>query len=238
LRIANRQAAIENRQSPWRNQLLTIRKAEWRDVPALHRLIDYYAAEQVMLPRKLSDLCENFPKFTVAEMVGEPSGLPQAEMVGEPCGFPQVQIVGEPCGFPQAKIVGQPSGLPQASANGNLLGCGALHFYSREVAEIRSLCVDPSLRSNGIGRAIASALLDEAERSGLKTVFALTTSPAFFRKLGFREVPRQRFPEKIRRDCLHCDRYSTCQEMTLSLDLALRCFQEAESPAETAEVSG
>jgi N-acetylglutamate synthase-like GNAT family acetyltransferase len=212
---ANRQAVIEYRQpTARRNQLLTIRKAEWRDVPALYRLIDYYAAEQVMLRRKLSDLCENFPKFTVAEIVREPSGLPHT------------------------KIVGEPSGLPQASANGNLLGCGALHFYSRGVAEIRSLCVDPSLRSNGIGRAIANTLLDEAERSGLKTVFALTTSPAFFRKLGFREVPREKFPEKIRRDCLHCDRYSTCQEMTLSLDLALRCFQEAESPPETAEVSG
>jgi ribosomal protein S18 acetylase RimI-like enzyme len=175
-----------------------------------------------MLPRKLSDLYENFPKFIVAEMVGESSGLPQSE--------------GALSSLPRG--VGEPSGLPQASANGNLLGCGALHLYSRGVAEIRSLCVEPSLRSNGIGRAIANALLDEAERCGLNTVFALTTSPAFFQKLGFREVPRERFPEKIRRDCLHCDRYSICQEMTLSLDLASRCFQEAESPTETVEVSG
>jgi len=169
--------------------LLTIRKAELRDVPELHQLINQYAAERVMLPRTLPDLYENVWEFTVAE------------------------------------------------ENGKLLGCGALKFYSRETAELRSLCVEAALRANGVGRKIAQCLLEQAERFGLKTVFALTVTPAFFEKLGFREVPRASFPTKVWRDCLRCERYSACNERAVALELVPRHTPEAECAAETTGVS-
>src|SRR6202046_1018705 len=39
-----------------------------------------------------------------------------------------------------------------AYAGSQLVGCGALHFYSPTVGEIRSLAVADSHRTNGIGR--------------------------------------------------------------------------------------
>jgi amino-acid N-acetyltransferase len=119
-----------------------------------------------------------------------------------------------------------------AEEDDRVIGCGALKFYSQETAEIRSLCVDSALKSHGVGRMILDALLDEAERYGLKSVFALTVAPAFFGKLGFREVPRERFPTKVWRDCLQCQRYYTCNEITMTLELAARPAMPAETRLE------
>ncbi len=166
--------------------MLTVRKAELRDVPALFRMISHYAAERVMLPRPRVELYENIWEFTVAEEDGE------------------------------------------------LLGCGALKFYSAELAEIRSLCVAPGIRNRGLGRALSEEILSEAERYGLKTVFALTVVPGFFEKLGFREVPRERFPTKVWRDCLECPKYFQCDERVMALELATRTAFATEARLESA----
>jgi len=163
---------------------LNIRKAELRDVPALYKLINRYVAEQVLLPRPLSNLHEDIWEFTVAEEDGE------------------------------------------------LLGCGALKFYSQELGEIRSLCVDAALKSKGVGTLLTEAIMDEAERWGLKTVFALTVAPAFFEKLGFQRATRESFPVKVFQDCLGCPKYSCCDEIAVSYELAWRHTQELETSFE------
>jgi len=168
---------------------LTIRKANLTDVPDIHRLVNHYAGERIMLPRTLTDLYENVWEFSVAEDAGR------------------------------------------------LLGCGALKLYNQDVAEIRSLCVDEALKSKGIGRMIMDELLDEAEAFGLKTVFALTVAPVFFEKIGFHQVPRERFPTKVWRDCLRCERYTCCDEKAVTMELVDRPTKLGESTAEAAEVS-
>jgi amino-acid N-acetyltransferase len=125
-----------------------------------------------------------------------------------------------------------------AEEDGKLLGCGALRFYSQELAEIRSLCVDERLKSKGVGRKLTEALLDEAERYGLKTVFALTVVPAFFDKLGFQKAPRERFPVKVYEDCLGCPKYSCCDEIAVSYELAWRRPEELEVPVEAINALG
>ena len=125
-----------------------------------------------------------------------------------------------------------------AEEEAKLVGCGALKLYSQDVAEIRSLCVDENRKSKGVGREIMEELLDEAEAFGLKTVFALTIAPGFFEKMGFREVPRERFPTKVWRDCLRCERYTCCTEKAVTLELADRQAKLRESAGEAAEVSG
>jgi amino-acid N-acetyltransferase len=118
-----------------------------------------------------------------------------------------------------------------------IAGCGALKFYNQELGEIRSLCVAPGAQSCGLGRALTAQLLHQAEEFGLKTVFALTVAPDFFFKCGFRESVRERFPMKVWRDCLRCDRYSRCKEKTVSIDLPARAARAADSSPATAEVS-
>jgi amino-acid N-acetyltransferase len=169
--------------------LITIRKAELRDVPAIHQLINHYAAERILLPRTLTDLYENVWEFTVAEQ------------------------------------------------DGRLLACGSLKFYNQEIAEVRSLCVDVAAKSNRIGWRITETLLNEAEYFGLRTVFALTVAPEFFEKLGFREVARERFPSKVWRDCIQCEKYFACDERAMALELASRHASQVDSPAEATEVS-
>jgi amino-acid N-acetyltransferase len=119
-----------------------------------------------------------------------------------------------------------------AEEDEELLGCGALKFYNRELAEIRSLCVDAPFKSKGIGRMLTEALMDEAERYGLKTVFALTVVPGFFEKLGFLKAPRERFPVKVFQDCVGCPKYSCCDEIAVSYELAWRHTEDAAVPME------
>lgn len=123
-----------------------------------------------------------------------------------------------------------------AEEAGRVTGCGALKFYDADIAEIRSLCVEPGGKSHGIGRALTESLLAEAERFGLKTVFALTLTTEFFKKCGFREVTREQFPMKVWRDCLACPKFSCCDEKAVVFDLVARQSTNAAARPETAEV--
>ncbi|MBI1940424.1 MAG: N-acetyltransferase [Acidobacteria bacterium] len=124
-----------------------------------------------------------------------------------------------------------------AEEDGQAVGCAALKLYSAELAEIRSLCVLPGGSGRGVGGALLESLLDEAEGLRLKTLFALTLVPGFFQKLGFREVARDTLPMKVWRDCLQCEKYFSCDEKTLVLDLAARSEVAAISAANHSAVA-
>jgi amino-acid N-acetyltransferase len=96
-----------------------------------------------------------------------------------------------------------------------LLGCGALHFYSPTSAEVRSLAVDPSVKTRGVGRVILVALEQEALENDLHALFAFTYVPEFFRKVGFREVERGELPLKVWKDCLRCPKFQCCDEIAV-----------------------
>jgi amino-acid N-acetyltransferase len=98
---------------------------------------------------------------------------------------------------------------------GELVACGALHFYSPASGEIRSLAVAPSLKGGGLGRAIVEALEREARENDLESLFAFTYVPAFFRKLGFEEVDRGELPLKAWKDCLRCPKFQACDEIAM-----------------------
>jgi amino-acid N-acetyltransferase len=99
-----------------------------------------------------------------------------------------------------------------AFSNGELVGCGALHFYSPTSGEIRSLAVDPNVKSRGIGRAIVDSLEKEAIEYRLHSIFAFTYVTGFFEKLGFEEVERGALPLKAWKDCLRCPKFQSCDE--------------------------
>jgi len=96
-----------------------------------------------------------------------------------------------------------------------LAGCGALHFYSPQVGEIRSLAVAESHKTHGIGRLIVEALVYEAKTYGLDAAFAFTYVPAFFAKVGFNEVERGELPLKAWKDCLRCPKFHSCDEIAV-----------------------
>lgn len=104
-----------------------------------------------------------------------------------------------------------------------MVGCGALHSYTPAEAEVRSLAVDPACKSSGIGRAIVDALLDEARRNELDSVFAFTYAPGFFEKLGFERATGDELPLKTWKDCIRCPKYACCDETPM-----LKRLNEAE----------
>lgn len=124
-----------------------------------------------------------------------------------------------------------------AEEDGKVLACGALKPYDKDIAEIRSLCVEQGRKSSGLGRALTERLLSQARRRKLKTVFALTVAPEFFQKCGFHEAPRENFPMKIWRDCLHCPKLFSCDEKTMAFELAPRTAHLQERQLEAEKVS-
>lgn len=99
--------------------------------------------------------------------------------------------------------------------SGELAGCGALHFYTPQMAELRSLAVSEKLKSSGVGRRIVEALLQEARDYGLDVVFAFTYVVSFFEKCGFRVVDRGTLPLKVWKDCVRCPQFNCCDETAM-----------------------
>ncbi|WP_432541703.1 amino-acid N-acetyltransferase [Kineococcus sp. SYSU DK002] len=75
-----------------------------------------------------------------------------------------------------------------AEADGRVVGCGALHVLWEDLAEVRTLAVDPSVRGSGAGHLILSALLRRADDLGVTRLFCLTFEKAFFERHGFTEI--------------------------------------------------
>jgi amino-acid N-acetyltransferase len=107
-----------------------------------------------------------------------------------------------------------------AVRNGELVGCGALHFYGLRTGEIRSLAVHPGHKNLGIGRQLTESLESEALAHGLVSVFAFTYIPDFFAKLGYLEVDRRQLPAKVWKDCLRCPKLQCCDEIAMQKPLA------------------
>ena len=99
--------------------------------------------------------------------------------------------------------------------DGELLGCGALHFYSPTTAEIRSLAVPEHAKTRGVGRKLVEALVAEAEQYELDAVFAFTYVVDFFSRVGFHIVERGALPLKAWKDCLRCPKFQACDEIAV-----------------------
>lgn len=94
---------------------------------------------------------------------------------------------------------------------GNILSCVALENYGADLAEIRSLAVDPEIRGRGVGSRLIAFALSEARRRGIARVFAVTQAPDFFLRQGFEATRRQALTEKIERDCRACSKRRMCK---------------------------
>ena len=74
------------------------------------------------------------------------------------------------------------------TADGELVGCGALHVIWEDLGEVRTLAVSGDRRHHGIGHALLERIERDAVELGLIRLFCLTFETEFFSRHGFREI--------------------------------------------------
>jgi amino-acid N-acetyltransferase len=87
--------------------------------------------------------------------------------------------------------------VAERTADGTVVGCGALHVMWEDLAEIRTVAVDPAHRGLKIGHRIVSELIDAARDLGIARVFVLTFETRFFGSFGFVEIDGAPVPHPV-----------------------------------------
>jgi amino-acid N-acetyltransferase len=107
----------------------------------------------------------------------------------------------------------------EASVPNRMLGCGALHIYWENLAEIRALAVAPGMARRGVGTFLVDQLLTEARELEIEQVFLFTYEPGFFSRFGFVQVEHGAMPLKVYNECFHCPKFNKCDELAMVLHL-------------------
>jgi amino-acid N-acetyltransferase len=102
-----------------------------------------------------------------------------------------------------------------AEIDDEMVGCGSLTRLGQDLVEIRSLGVTEGHKGKGIGKRLVEFLVEEARAQRIAKVMALTYEVAFFQKSGFTVVPKDVFPEKVWKDCIHCKKRYSCDEIAV-----------------------
>ncbi|MHC4159201.1 MAG: N-acetyltransferase [Planctomycetota bacterium] len=116
---------------------------------------------------------------------------------------------------PMADIYENLQSFIVAELDGNVLGCCALQIIWSDLVEIKSLAVDETNTGTGVGKMLVAAAIEHAQKLGLPRVFALTLTPNFFEKMGFKVVERDSLPMKVWSDCAKCPKQQNCDEVAV-----------------------
>ncbi|MDH5720785.1 MAG: GNAT family N-acetyltransferase [Spirochaetia bacterium] len=100
-----------------------------------------------------------------------------------------------------------------------IIGSAALLFFSKTLCEIRALAVKKENISKGAGRALVKEIIRHVSENYERPikVFALTYAVDFFKKLSFKEVPKENFPDKIYEVCSICVKKEHCDEKAVEI---------------------
>jgi amino-acid N-acetyltransferase len=108
----------------------------------------------------------------------------------------------------------------EAGGPETIVGCCALQFCWEDLAEIRSLAVQPQHAGQGFGTRLVEWALAEARDFSIRRVFTLTYRPSFFQRFGFDPIERCELPlVKIWAGCLQCVKFPNCDETALAKTL-------------------
>jgi len=111
-----------------------------------------------------------------------------------------------------------------ADNGGQLVGNCGFKIWPDGKVEIISLVVTREFQSLGLGKRLIKRCLRRAKAYGFVKIFALTTSPDLFKKLGFKTIPYRRLPGKIWQDCVNCPRNAgkpgdvKCNEVAVAIN--------------------
>ncbi len=103
----------------------------------------------------------------------------------------------------------------QKSGGKKIVGCCALQFCWEDLAEIRSLAVDPDFTGKGIGSTLTERSIQEAVYFNIKNLFTLTYRPDFFKRFDFSAIDKNDLPIKVWSDCIGCVSFPNCDEIAM-----------------------
>lgn len=112
-----------------------------------------------------------------------------------------------------------------------VMGCAELAPLSAQVAEVRSLVVDPHARGAGAGTMLVNEIRGRARRDGFDRLCAFTHAPGYFTRMGFSIVPHLWVPEKIATDCVSCALFRRCGQVAMVMELDSMTDQVVHDPA-------
>jgi N-acetylglutamate synthase-like GNAT family acetyltransferase len=85
-----------------------------------------------------------------------------------------------------------------AEAGGDIVGVAGLEVCC-DNALLRSVAVRPEWRAHGLGRALVTRAIADAEARGLHALYLLTTTAErYFPSFGFRKIDREAVPAAVR----------------------------------------
>lgn len=90
-----------------------------------------------------------------------------------------------------------------AEIDGKVIGCGAMHVLWEDLAEVRSVAVDKSVRGKGVGHGILEVLIKRASELEIKRIFCLTFETEFFGRHGFVEIEGTPVSPDVYTELLH-----------------------------------
>ena len=79
-----------------------------------------------------------------------------------------------------------------AECGDRLVGCCALQIYSKRLAEIRSLAVDPGFQNRGVATKLLQLCEQRARERNIKQLLAVSSNATFFEHRGFRTFLREK----------------------------------------------
>ena len=113
-----------------------------------------------------------------------------------------------------------------AEAGGEMTGCATYQIHPElgaaesATVEVQSLAVKRAFRRRGMGRALVEAVIARVAPLRPHDIVALTYASAFFRALGFVEVPKTAVMHKLYTGCINCTKHTdpfTCPEIAMQL---------------------
>ena len=100
------------------------------------------------------------------------------------------------------------------------MGAAARLEYTFDHPFVEEVAVREDLRGTGLGTKVAGAVLEEARKRGIRTIWVMAREPGFFRKMGFAEAPEKDLLAKLIAQCHECRDYrSVCNPILLKKTL-------------------
>ena len=100
-------------------------------------------------------------------------------------------------GLPTTGVAAALGGFIVAESAGAIVGTAALEVCHDD-ALLRSVAVAPEWRSHGLGRALVTRVIADAEGQGLRALYLLTTTAEhYFPSFGFQPVTRAEVPGDV-----------------------------------------